>query len=158
MFGILSATFGEARGELREGESTLRLRCIAWLPKHCIETENRRPAISPFPRRRFYRGGFQINLLRLSVPTSPFLFLAMSLSGSQTFKSRPDPSMSFSLLRLSWFECRRIWNGSNSVVCNAPSRQVADSIINCKRRRCSEKGCSRNNSEARLVSRMISIA
>ena len=40
-------------------------------------------------------------------------------------KSRPEPPISFSFLTLSWFECRRISNGSNSFVCNAPSCQTA---------------------------------
>src|SRR3982751_5223616 len=40
---------------------------------------------------------------------------------SQIPKSRPVAPNSVSFLLLSWFEWRRISNGSNSSVCNAPS-------------------------------------
>jgi hypothetical protein len=48
-----------------------------------------------------------------------------SMPGSQIFNSRPDPAFSFSFLELSRFERRKISNGSNRDVCNAPSFQAA---------------------------------
>src|SRR5207249_10317530 len=46
-------------------------------------------------------------------------------SPSQIPNSRPDPVSSFSFLQLSWFEWRKISNGSNRAVRNAPSFQAA---------------------------------
>src|SRR5690242_5065685 len=37
--------------------------------------------------------------------------------GSQISNSRPDPAFSVSFLELSWFEWRKISNGSNRTVC-----------------------------------------
>jgi hypothetical protein len=67
-----------------------------------------------------------------------------SMPGSQTSKSRPDPTFSFSFLQLSRFEWRKISNGSNRAVCNAPFFQAAFSTTVWSNRRCSEAGCSRN--------------
>ncbi|PYT16496.1 MAG: hypothetical protein DMG59_10380 [Acidobacteria bacterium] len=39
-----------------------------------------------------------------------------SMPGSQIPNSRPDPVSSFSFLQLSWFEWRKISNGSNRAV------------------------------------------
>jgi len=47
------------------------------------------------------------------------------LFGSQIPSWRPDPAFSFSFLELSWFEWRKISNGSNRAVCKAPSRLQA---------------------------------
>jgi hypothetical protein len=60
---------------------------------------------------------------------------------SQTAKSRPDPLFSFSFLELSWFEWRKISNGSNRAVCNAPFFQAAFSTTLWSKRRCSTAGC-----------------
>ena len=72
--------------------------------------------------------------------------------GSQTSKSRPDPPFCLSFLELSWFERRRISNGSNRVVRNAAPCQAAFSTTTRSNRRCSAAGCCKNNSLARLVS------
>ena len=79
-------------------------------------------------------------------------------SPSQIPNSRPDPVSSFSFLQLSWFEWRKISNGSNRAVRNAPSFQAAFSTIIWSNRRCSTAGCWRNNSLAWLVSRSMSMA
>src|SRR6185437_829352 len=47
------------------------------------------------------------------------------MPGSQTSKSCPEWAFSFSFLELSSFEWRKISNGSNGVVCKAPSRHSA---------------------------------
>jgi hypothetical protein len=73
---------------------------------------------------------------------------------SQTSECWPGPGLSFSFLRLSRFECRRISNDSNSVARNARSFQAAFSITRC---RCSCGGCNKNSSAARLISCRMSI-
>ena len=64
---------------------SFRGRSHCWHPK-------RRKAESSLPNRPIF------NALRRSPETGKLLFLAMSRSGSQIFKSRPDPPFSFSFL------------------------------------------------------------
>jgi hypothetical protein len=68
------------------GEPTLISRCIAWLAKQYIETENR-PAhtLACFHAACFTEVVFKPVAYGLSGAACQFLFLVMSLSGRQTF-------------------------------------------------------------------------
>jgi hypothetical protein len=82
-----------------------------------------------------------VTLLKFSIHGFGYVFVL----GSQTSKSHPDASFSFSFLELSWFERRRISNGSNSgcVECLASPRGWWFHLRRCAE--CGHIGCCDNS-------------